>query len=296
MAQEKNNKPTRSQRYKEIGSLIAVVGTSVACLAAFAFWFVLRRNGASTYPPDWGVFGDYFGGIAGTLVSLVALYALVMNIRLQSEELEDTRAQLDQQRRVMNRQAFDSMFFQLLGQFREVASNVRCEAVATGRVVVGRPAFEELADQLSKGWFPDDFYPDGRPKGEAELLELQDLFAKLYRLHEPELGPYFRSLYHIFKFIDENTTRSKGRKVRYANIARAQLSKYELVLLFYNCLYGEGIEFRPLIEKYGVLRHVSRPSLLKGSHWENRLFYRASAFQKSADRQADRQTEIQKPD
>ena len=89
----------------------------------------------------------------------------------------------------------------------------------------------------------------------------------LFRSH------YFRSLYHIFKFISLSEFQDKQF---YANLVVAQLSSYELALLFYNCLTSYGNEkFKPLIEQFGVLENLDTNLALAGSHLER---YDKSAF------------------
>jgi len=48
---------------------------------------------------------------------------------------------------------------------------------------------------------------------------------------------------------------------------RAQLSSYEQVILFYNCLHQNGVKkFKPLIEKYAVFKNIDENLLLNFSH------------------------------
>ena len=54
-----------------------------------------------------------------------------------------------------------------------------------------------------------------------------------------ELGVYYRLINHLFTFIDMAELPLEQR-TRLANFARALLSSYELSMLFYNGLWGEG--------------------------------------------------------
>ena len=50
----------------------------------------------------------------------------------------------------------------------------------------------------------------------------------------------------------------------YACIIRSQLSDYELVMMFYNCLTANGRDkFKPLIEKYAVFNNLRLELLAK---------------------------------
>ena len=99
------------------------------------------------------------------------------------------------------------------------------------------------------------------------------------------IGHYFRTLYHVFTLID-HAPNKEDEKVVYANIARAQLSDFELALLFYNCTTGEGAKgFKPLIEKYGLLKHVRVDILADPSHRDNPDFYSPTAFMSADERE-----------
>lgn len=50
---------------------------------------------------------------------------------------------------------------------------------------------------------------------------------------------YFRHLYRIIKFIDKNKALNDKEKYAYISIVRATLSRFELVWLYYNCLFGK---------------------------------------------------------
>ncbi len=68
---------------------------------------------------------------------------------------------------------------------------------------------------------------------------------------------YFRHLYRIIKFIDKNKALNDKEKYAYISIVRATLSRFELVWLYYNCLFGVGKpKFKPLIEKYALLKNL----------------------------------------
>ncbi|HFJ9456985.1 TPA: putative phage abortive infection protein [Bacillus cereus] len=79
-------------------------------------------------------------------------------------------------------------------------------------------------------------------------------YEKLYKEHENIIGHYYRNLYRIVKLI-QNTTfdsesqeRDNEEKRQYRGILRAQLSSFELLMLFYNISYSEkGKKFKELV-------------------------------------------------
>jgi hypothetical protein len=64
-------------------------------------------------------------------------------------------------------------------------------------------------------------------------------------------------------------------KRRYTSLARAQLSQYELALLFYNGISPLGEKFKPVIEEFGLLENLDETLLFEPGHEE---FYDQKAF------------------
>ncbi|WP_239502874.1 putative phage abortive infection protein [Bacillus cereus] len=88
------------------------------------------------------------------------------------------------------------------------------------------------------------------------LIELKhQAYENLYKKHENLIGHYYRNLYRIVKLIQSHTFNSESQerdneeKRKYRGILRAQLSSFELLMLFYNISYSEkGKKFKELIE------------------------------------------------
>lgn len=68
---------------------------------------------------------------------------------------------------------------------------------------------------------------------------------------------YFRHLYRIFKFVATSLLINEENRYEYALTVRGQLSKYELIWLYYNGLsIYEREKFKPLIEKFSLLKNL----------------------------------------
>ncbi|HDR4901628.1 TPA: putative phage abortive infection protein [Bacillus cereus] len=87
------------------------------------------------------------------------------------------------------------------------------------------------------------------------LIELRhEAYETLYKKYENAIGHYYRNLYRIVKLIQNNTFDSKSQELdneekrQYRGILRAQLSSFELLMLFYNISYSKkGENFKKLI-------------------------------------------------
>lgn len=71
------------------------------------------------------------------------------------------------------------------------------------------------------------------------------------------LDHYFRYLYRILLYIDQSELINEEQKYEYAAILRAQLSEYELLILFFNGLTNHGKQkAKPLFEKYSLFNNI----------------------------------------
>jgi len=106
-------------------------------------------------------------------------------------------------------------------------------------------------------------------------IQVRDAFGKLYDEYGYLLGHYYRNLYRIIKSINEIKINDFD-KMYYAKLVRAQLSEYEVLLLFYNCIWMEDYKFKVLIEKYGLLKGINYDKLVDRERHPN--LYLKTAF------------------
>jgi hypothetical protein len=82
-----------SQIFRVIGGIVAAM---VFALLLYWTWFGLKLGQPlAENPANWGTFGDYFGGLLNPIIAFTALYWLTRSVRLQKEELNETRAALE---------------------------------------------------------------------------------------------------------------------------------------------------------------------------------------------------------
>lgn len=250
--------------------------------SAFGLYF-FNFHGELADQQTWGQFGDFVGGVLNPLFGFLAFLLLLATLILQNRELQLSTQELAKSAKALNiqnetlsKQNFENTFFQMLRRISDLVSqttrNQPLGYTVGAATANGREAFETM------------FKADLRSVYKHLALTLDPVarveraYQEFYSEKRGELGHYFRSLYHLFTFIDRSDLSEHDKSI-YANIVRAQLSTYELCLLFYNGVWGEGkAGFKPLVEKYGILKHLDPRDLLDPAHKENRDFYQPTAF------------------
>lgn len=258
-------------------SIILIIGVISLILMYSGFLIFISWPIDSYAIANAGVFGDSFG-VLTSLFSGLAFVGLIITILMQREELSlqrkelsMTRSELVGQRREMvdqnlnlKLQSFEHTFFKML----ELLESCRNEISYSSGKYQGRDAIRKIyisfREDSLKGWVQDE-----RGNTVYDVLNESKLkdgvlikYYGIYEVYGDDLGQYYRTLYNILKFIE--TSEFVSNKQLYSNLVRAQLSRYELALLFYNCLsiYGEE-KMLPLIKKYNLFKHIEKNDILK---------------------------------
>ena len=218
-------------------------------------------------------------------MSFLALIALLYTLMLQSrqlkistEELKESRKEvqrsadaLAQQSEHLEKQVFESTFFKM------------CESLwaIRGKVKYGyndRKKLEFSGVEAIEGYarfFEHDssfnINVNDERSDEEEVEILNDAYCDYYvKQLDSQFGHYFRMLYSILKFIDRSA--SDNDRHFYSNILRAQLSRYELTMIFYNSLSSYGKDkMLPLVKRYNLLKHLEKNTLQQRHYKLTRL-------------------------
>lgn len=253
----------------------------LAVLGIVAVWAI---SGLVLYTlKDRGTFGDMFGAV-NALFSGLAFAALIYTVHLQRielalqrqeltltrRELEGQKLQLLEQSDLMRAENFESSFFRVLGVLADIVNAMDVYAPSGGPPIRGRDCFNQFYRQFRESY--NALQP--QLSKDATSLEIIDqAYARFYSKNQSDVGHYFRTLYNLVKFVDRSSVEDKRF---YTNLVRAQLSSSELLLLYYNCLTEFGREkFKPLVEKYALLKTVPMNLLVRPDHYEE---YAPGAF------------------
>lgn len=212
-----------------------------------------------------GQFGDFIGGVIGTLFSLVGVIlfyialkeqredfktnqeALKMQLdafeqqikefELQREELTETRKIFEQQTKTMKSQQFESNFYSLLNVFISIQENF-----------INKGLFTQIIEEI-KSKIPITDYTSCYKNINSEYLNT-------YLANRADLAKYFMTLYRLFKIIEESPNLADSEKIYYHKILRSQINKDELLVLYYNYHSEFGKKPVPIALKYEYFKHL----------------------------------------
>lgn len=185
-----------------------------------------------------------------SVFSALAVIGVGLTLWFERKSFLEQRLENQHQRALIRQQAFESTFFNLARNLRDLKPHTLLSAA------VGDRPFSEIVKELAGEFLRSFVYRV--PAEEREQKVMRELYGPVYSEYADQLGPYFRSLYHWFKFIDTSPLTEREKR-SYASVARAQIGNNELVLLAINALSPLGLGMRPYIERYGLLKHLTNP-------------------------------------
>lgn len=105
-------------------------------------------------------------------------------------------------------------------------------------------------------------------KEKALDRKIESLYGLFFKRYHYAIGHYFRHLYHIIKFTRNfRTSESKSDivfKRKYTDFIQAQMSSFELMLLFYNSLAFPKLF--DLLKEFNFLENLAEEDLISISH------------------------------
>lgn len=216
--------------------------TIVLLLGVGLIFFLWKRNYDSSAPISasvWGQFGDFVGGLIGSLIAYISVRLLNRNLQEQIQANIDIRKNNENSRKVFELQQFDKTFTTLVELYREQ------------KIQVGKLSLNEFNLYGCKS----DSYKD-------RVAEAKNKFSEFYASNRLILSSYFRLLYRIMQTIRDAKV-DECVKIRYSKIFRCLLSEDELLLLRYNAMSNYGVKMQICINQYNILKHLPFMRLLE---------------------------------
>ena len=246
-------------------------------LIVFFLWQENLTSDGKISHDKFGTFGDFFGGIVGSIWSLcgVILFYLALKsqrkdfknnrkavkkqiesltvqieeFKLQRDELKETREVFIEQSKTLKQQRFESTFFSLIELYNKIILNFN---------QINNNYFKNLKDEF------ESLIEDNKKITHEMALEH---YINIFYKNKDELNSYFRTIYRILSFI-ENSNLDEKEKSSYVKILRALLSENELLFIYYNAETKNGKKFYPIILKYNLLKHLTPLSKLEFKYFE----------------------------
>ena len=256
--QERKKKTSKEVLLKLWPYLVATV-----LFAAISFWFFswgqdihLAKKGYVIDNELFGTYGDFFGGVLGTIFTLCTVLLMINTFRHQREETIKSGKRLDIQR-------FHDLFFELLrlyqSQVSELCGNAENKEEQTTIRYNNKDFFDFEKESIQRKF-------RNRKSFAANQSAALSYYMLFYIANRTKLGAYYRTLFRIYDLIDSSELEEPVKR-DYLKIMRAQLTESELFFLRYNAMTFYGRHFIDYINTYHILKHLPAFELFEFKDW-----------------------------
>lgn len=212
------------------------------------------------------IYTTFLGQKQQILVTQIETKFNEIELKTTSIEHEVLKHRFNQLHDSIKQERFENTFFQLLSVHNVIVNSMDIIKITSSESTIakGRDCFNILFQQfLQKARFVYD----------SNYEKIMKIYEEFYQENQADLGHYFGNLYHIIKYVD---TSDIDDKAKFTNFVRAQLSSYELALLFYYAISkNAGDNLKSLLEKYSLLKNLPKTLVLDLSHMKQ---YNQQAF------------------
>lgn len=223
------------------------------------------------YLSSLGTFGDS-AGLMNACFSLLAFAAVVITFVIQNRKDNNNE-------KLARKSQFENVFFNMTSTFEEIVSHLVYKESEKDMVnpllqsslyqsnetpIATIPKTEKIYQgrQIFRYLYLEKFVTGGDGqvvrgiKGLVETspgISMNDIRENFF---DGTLDHYFRYAYRIVKYVKNSRLIDDDEREGYASIFRAQLSCFELLVLFFNCLGMDENKFKHLVEDYHLFNNI----------------------------------------
>lgn len=194
-----------------------------------------------------GTFGDFIGGVVGTVFAFLNVYLLIKTIRLQNNANSLSEKSYAYVQKTENVRTMDTQINSLLSLYNSIVATISFHNK------YGKEGLETVANYILSY---------GTNIGSTNFSDKQAIkaFEVVYASLRDKLAVYFRVIYRMLCVLHlaeiDNIVR-----YNYAKMLRSQFTESELFLLRYNALTYNGKNMQEQILAFNLLKHLPASKL-----------------------------------
>ncbi len=223
-----------------------------------------------------GTYGDFIGGVLGTIFAFYGMILMIRTFQNQIEYNEKSQKTNDEllkatiesneisqkQQRLQDIQIFDSQFRSFFDLYKSAVDDYNtCKGLDSN----GTDALNEIVGELSH------YIPKCGASYEKRLNEAVKYYESVYVTYSDKMSTHFRMLYQLMRFIGNAEYIEEDTRVDYAKAVRGNLSESELILLRYNCFCPFGRKMQQYVNEFNLLKHLPLMKLQEFRKWTDIL-------------------------
>ncbi|MDX5346067.1 MAG: hypothetical protein LPJ89_09935 [Hymenobacteraceae bacterium] len=199
-----------------------------------------------------GEYGEFIGGIVGSLWALAGVFLFFATLTYQKREFQLQREELQKTQKIFQQQNFSTLYISILTKHNDIVNALKAydieEAEWSGI------NFFILFKEKVLGSFTAkvrSLAPNQRTPEQLTNI-FRDYFLYHFSFYQHSLNPYLNNLRVLFNMIVRYRTETLDSGEYYSFITKANLSQAELFLLYHIAYFNVLPDFEELSKEFDV--------------------------------------------
>ncbi len=248
----------RLSRYEIIGYVLIVSGAVVLIWGTVKFNLMheLYLDPADRKGGVFGEFGEFIGGIVGSLWALAGVFLFFATLTYQKREFELQRYELHKTQKIFQQQNFSTLYISFINKHNAlIDSLVAYDINQSPRA--GSNFFVFFQEKVLSSFVQKVRGFDASQKNEVELHHLfQEYFTYHFTFYQNSLDPYLKNLSILFRLIQRYQSDTSDEGEYYSFITKAGFTQSELFLIYHVAKYRLLAEFNAFDDTFNVFEYL----------------------------------------
>ncbi|MDX5423482.1 MAG: hypothetical protein LPK07_04665 [Hymenobacteraceae bacterium] len=246
-------------RYELTGYALIVAGAIVLIWGTIKFNLIyeLYLDPAERRGGTFGEYGEFIGGIVGSLWALAGVFLFFATLTYQKREFELQRIELHKTQKIFQQQNFSTLYISFINKHNDIIDALTAYDInesewrGTNFFVFFQEKVMTSYVQKVRGLAPHQ-------KTENTLLTIfRDYFTYHFTFYQSSLHPYLKNLSVLFRLIQRYRFETQDKGEYYSFITKASFTQAELFLIYHVAQFNLLREFSSFDNAFDVFEDLT---------------------------------------
>ncbi|MBC5991849.1 putative phage abortive infection protein [Pontibacter cellulosilyticus] len=250
----------RLSRYEITGYALILAGAIVLIWGTVKFNLLQELY---TEPSDrrggvFGEYGEFIGGIVGSLWALAGVFLFFATLTYQKREFELQRFELHKTQKIFQQQNFSTLYISFVNKHNDIIDALTAYDINQSPHT-GSNFFVFFQEKVMSSFVQKVRCLSEEQKTEPELYRLfEEYFTYHFTFYRTSLDPYLKNLSVLFKLIQRYRSETHDEGEYYSFITKANFTQSELFLTYHVALFNLLKEFTALDNTFNVFEDLAK--------------------------------------
>lgn len=245
-------------RYEITGYVLIAAGAVVLIWGTIKF-NLIQELYAAPADREGGVFGEYgefIGGIVGSLWALAGVFLFFATLTYQKREFELQRFELHKTQKIFQQQNFSTLYISFINKHNDIIDSLTAYDINKSERK-GTSFFVFFQEKVLSSFIQKVRDMEPQQKTEEALFNIfRDYFTYHFSFYQNSLDPYLKNLSVLFKLIQRYRSETHDKGEYYSFITKASFTQSELFLIYHVAQFNLLKEFNAFNDAFDVFEDL----------------------------------------